>query len=107
MYNNFYRVECDINNKIKLKELIEYCTKKKWEADKYFVLSNNCQKLWVEIIKFLKAIRKYAQDKIRIKEKIMLPSCIISALWHNEKLSLTNTLGRIPIFGFFHDTFIN
>ena len=37
----------------------------------------------------------------------MLPSCIISALWHNEKLSLTNTLGRIPIFGYFHDTFVN
>ncbi len=27
----------------------------------------------------------------------------MNALWHNEKLSLTNTLGRIPIFGIFYD----
>ena len=79
--------------------------KKKWEADKYFVLTNNCQKFGAEVIKFLKAIRKYEHDKIRILEKVILPSCIISALWSNEKLSLGNSLGRIPIFGYFHDLY--
>ena len=107
MYNNFYRVECDIKNKIRLKELIEHFQNNKWEAKKYFVLSHNCQTFGAEIIKILKAIRRNEHDKVRAFEKMLLPSCIISALWHNEKLSLVNTLGRIPIFGFFHDNYYN
>ena len=31
-----------------------------------------------------------------------MPNCIISALWDNEKLSVTNTIGRIPIIGVFY-----
>ena len=107
VYNNFYRVECDIKNKIKLKELIGHFENKKWESEKYFVLSHNCQTFGAEIVKILKGIRKNEYDKVRIVEKTLLPSCIISALWHNEKLSLVNTLGRIPIFGFFHDSYYN
>ena len=107
VYNNFYRVECDIKNKIKLKELIGHFENKKWESEKYFVLSHNCQTFGAEIVKILKGIRKNEYDKVRIVEKTLLPSCIISALWHNEKLSLVNTLGRIPIFGFFHDNYYN
>ena len=107
LFNNFFRVECDIKNKMKVKELIEHFRNKKWEADKYFVLSHNCQKFGAEVVKILKAIRKYEEDKVRGVEKILLPSCIISALWHNEDLSLTNTLGRIPIFGYFHDMILD
>ncbi len=35
----------------------------------------------------------------------MLPNCIISALWDNEDLSVINTIGRIPIFGYIFDAF--
>ena len=64
---------------------------------------HNCQIFSKEVIKILKAVRKKAYDKIRIVEKDKIPSVISSQLWRNEKLSITNTLGRIPIFGFFHD----
>ena len=40
-------------------------------------------------------------DKVRVAEKFLLPNCIIKALWHNEDLSITNTLRRISVFGFF------
>ena len=103
--NSFYRVECNIKNNICLGELINCFKNEKWEAKKYNVLTHNCQKFGSEVIKILKAIRKYEEDKIRMKEKIMLPGCIISALWDNEELSKVNTLGRIPIFGFFHDLY--
>ena len=103
--NNFYRVECNIKNNICLKELINCFKNEKWEAKKYNVLTHNCQKFGAEIIKILNAIRKYEEDQLRTKEKIMLPGCIISALWDNEELSKVNTLGRIPIFGFFHDLY--
>ena len=72
---------------------------------KYNVLTRDCQTFSAEIIKILKAIRIREEDKIRALEKVLLPGCIISALWHNEDLSLMNTLGRIHIFGFFHDLY--
>ena len=99
----FQRVDCNIKNKITIKELIKNFEDEKWEAEKYNVLTHNCQTFAAEIIKILKAIRRDETDKYRCIEKGILPGCIISALWHNEDLSLTNTLGRIPIFGFFHD----
>jgi hypothetical protein len=68
-FNNFFRVECNIKNKMKVKELIEHFRNKKWEADKYFVLSHNCQKFGDEVVKILKAIRKYEEDKVRGVEK--------------------------------------
>ena len=101
----FHVLECDIKNKITVEELINNFKGKKWEAEKYNVLTHNCQTFAAEVIKILKAIRIKEEDKIRSYEKMSLPGCIISALWHNEDLSLTNTLGRIPIFGFFHDIY--
>ena len=86
-----------------VKELIKNFEGEKWVVKKYKVLTHNCQIFAAEIIKILKAIRKNGNDKIRMVEKIKLPGCIINALWHNEDLSLTNTLGRIPFFGFLHD----
>ena len=90
-----------------VKELIKNFEGEKWVAEKYNVLTHNCQIFAAEIIKILKATRKNEKDKIRIVEKITLPGCIINALWHNEDLSLTNTLGRIPLFGFYHDLLKN
>lgn len=100
---NFHCIDCDIKNKITLNELIKTFQGEKWEAKKYNVITHNCQTFSAEIIKKLKAIRISIKDKVRAQEKAILPGCIISALWHNEDLSLTNTLGRIPIFGLFHD----
>ena len=101
--NNFYRIECDIKNKITLRELCNNFKNEKWLAKKYNVVNHNCQIFASEIIKILKAIRINECDKIRTNEKILLPGCLIKVLWDNEDLSLANTLGRIPIFGIFHD----
>ena len=43
------------------------------------------------------------KTKIRVKEKMILPNCMINALWENEDLSIVNTLGRIPVFGLAFD----
>ena len=98
-------VDCDINNKITLRELCNNFKGEKWEAKNYNVLNHNCQTFAAKIIKILKAIRIKEKDKIRTLEKSMLPNCIISALWDNEKLSKINTLGRIPVFGIFYDLY--
>jgi hypothetical protein len=100
---HFNSVDCDIQNKLSVKELIESLKGEKWTAKKYNVITHNCQWFSREVIKILKAVRKKEYDKIRIVEKDKIPSIISSQLWRNEKLSITNTLGRIPIFGFFHD----
>ena len=50
-------------------------------------------------MKILKAVRVNNRDKIRVKEKMILPNCMINALWENEDLSIVNTLGRIPVLG--------
>ena len=42
-----------------------------------------------------------------MNEKYLLQNCLIKALWENENLSMTNTLGRIPIIGLFHDIVYN
>ena len=102
-YIHFNSVDCDIQNKLSVKELIENFKGEKWTAKKYNLIMHNCQNFSKEVIKILKAVRKKAYDKIRIVEKEKLPSLISNQLWRNEKLSITNTLGRIPIFGFFHD----
>ena len=86
-----------------VKELIENFKGEKWIAKKYNLLMHNCQTFAAKIIKILKAVRINEEDKLRVVEKTKLPGCIINALWHNEELSLKNTLGRIPIFGLFHD----
>ena len=104
-FNCFHRVQCDVKNKISLGELCNNFKGSKWEAEKYNIVTNNCQKFSAKIIKILKAIRIHERDKIRTKEKIMLPNCIISALWDNEGLSKLNTIGRIPIIGTFYDSF--
>lgn len=105
-YINFDSVDCDIQNKLSVKELIENFKGEKWTAKKYNFIMQNCQKFSKEVIKILKAVRKKEYDKIRIVEKDKLPSIISNQLWKNEKLSITNTLGRIPIFGFFHDIIV-
>ena len=102
---DFHRVECDVKNKISLGELCKNFEGKEWEAEKYNVATHNCQKFAAEIIKILKAIRKHERDKVRSNEKEKLPNCIISALWDNEDLSAVNTIGRIPIVGFFYDIY--
>ena len=101
--NNFNRVECDVNNKISLRELCNYFKGEKWEANSYNIAFHNCQIFAAEIIKILKATRKNENDKIRLIEKEILPNCIISALWDNEKLSAVNTIGRIPVVGLAFD----
>jgi hypothetical protein len=106
-YNVFNDIDCDINNKITLGELCDQFKGEKWEAQSYNVALHNCQSFAAKIIKILKAIRINENDKIRTIEKASLPNCIISALWDNEKLSFTNTMGRIPIIGLYYDIFHN
>ena len=101
----FHKVDCNVKNKLSIISLIEYFKGEKWEAKNYNVLTHNCQDFAVQVIKILEAVRINEEDKVRMREKAILPGCILSALWHNEDLSLTNTLGRIPIFGLFHDLF--
>ena len=101
----FYNIECDVKNKITLKELINNFHKENWEAKKYNLLTHNCQTFGAEVITILKAIRINERDKIRTKEKMILPNCIIKALWKNEDLSVVNTLGRIPVLGVGFDAF--
>jgi len=109
MNNSFYRVECNIKNNICLGELINCFKNEKWEAKKYNVLTHNCQKFGAEVIKILNAIRKYEEDKLEMKEKLMLPGCIISALWDNEELneelSKVNILDISPILRYSHDLY--
>ena len=71
---SFYRVQCDIKTKINLRELCDHFKEKKWEAEKYNVLSHNCQDFTANVIKVLKAIRRNEFDKIRTREKIFLPN---------------------------------
>lgn len=101
----FYNIECDVKNKITLKELINNFQNENWEAKKYNLLTHNCQTFGAEVITILKAIRINERDKIRTKEKMILPNCIIKALWKNEDLSVVNTLGRIPVLGLGFDAF--
>ena len=105
LFNGYHSIECNIKKRIQLRELIERFQDEDWEAKKYNVLTHNCQDFGAEIIKILKATRKYDKDKIRTNEKMILPNCIISALWDNEDLSLINTMGRIPIIGMGFDIF--
>ena len=103
IYKNFHRVECDVKNKITLRELCDNFKNENWSAQKYNAATHNSQIFGAKVVKILKAVRMHESDKIRTNEKILLPNCIIRALWKEEDLSLTNTLGRIPIFGLFHD----
>ena len=98
-------VECNIKNKISLRELCNKFKGEKWEAKSYNITSHNCQDFGAEVINILKAIRIHDIDKIRSREKQLLPNCIISALWDNEELSGINTIGRIPIIGLGFDYF--
>ena len=101
--NDFFRVECNIGNNVNLNQFIENFKREKWLAEKYNVVFHNCQDFACEIIKFLKATRKYEIDRIRLREKVILPNCIVNTLILNEGLSKQNIYGRIPIFGFFYD----
>lgn len=84
--NSFERVECDVTKKITVNELIEHFKWEKWEANKYNAIKHNNQNFASKIIDVLKAIRQNEEDKIRAQEKITLPGCIISSLWHKEEL---------------------
>ena len=103
--NGFHNIECDVKNKITLGELINNFKGEKWEAKEYNLMSHNCQTFGAEVIKILKAIRINERDKIRTKEKMILPNCMIKALWDNEDLSAVNTLGRVPVVGLAFDLF--
>ena len=104
--SDFKFIECKIKNQMNLEDLITYCKGENWEANSYNPFLHNCQDFAAEIIKVTKAIRIYNKDKIRMYEKLILPGCIISQLWENEKLAAINTVGRIPIVGLLFDTII-
>lgn len=101
--NKIYRIECDVKNKITLGELCNNFVNEKWLAKNYNVATHNCQTFAAKIITILKDIRINDFDKNRSHEKILLPNCLIKALWKNEDLSIDNTIGRIPFFGLFWD----
>ena len=98
-------IKCDVNNKISLRNLIALIKGEKWLAKQYNLLSHNCQDFGAEIVKILKSIRINEKDKIRMREKMILPNCLINALSENENSSTINTIGKIPVFGLFFDLF--
>ena len=103
---SFKNIECDVENKITLQELSEHFKEKigyLYKYNKHNFINKNNHTFISEIIKLVKAKRKYEKDKIRLYEKTILPNCIISNLWDNEELSVKNTIGRIPILGIFFD----
>ena len=102
----FCSIDCDVNNKITLGELCEILKDENWDAEHYNFTTKNCHRFAARVIKHLKATRKNDRDKIRMYEKWVLPNCIIGSLWDNEELSVTNTIGRIPILGLFHDLIV-
>ena len=51
----------------------------------------------------LKGIRKYEYDQVRIREKKLLPDCVIRELKKNEEFNGINLMGSIPIIGFIFD----
>ena len=75
----FECIDCNIENKITLKELCNNFIGKKWEAKNYNFAWKNCQHFAAEVINILKATRKKEYHKIRSVEKFILPNCIISA----------------------------
>lgn len=98
-------IECEIEQSM---DLVELCNKFKgteWKAGNYNLAHHNCQNFAAEVIKILKAVRKNDFDKIRSREKLILPNCIISNLWDNEKHSWMKTIGRIPLLGPIHDIY--
>lgn len=99
-FHEFYKKECDVKNKISLRELINNFNNQNWEASKYNLLSHNCQTFGAEVVSILKSVRINARDKIRTKEKMILPNCIIKALTENEDFSVVNTLGPVLALGF-------
>ena len=101
--NPFHTIECDVRNKITLNELIDNFKGEEWEEKKYNLLSHNCQNFGAEVLKVLKTVRKNDYDKIRLREKEILPNCMIKVLWDNEDLSAINTVGRIPVVGLAFD----
>ena len=96
-------IKCDVNNKITLKNLIAQVNNEKWLAKNYNLLNHNCQDFGAEIIRILKAIRINEKDKIRTREKWLLPNCLIKALSENEDLSKINIFGKIPVIGLIFD----
>lgn len=102
--SEFDTIDCNVNNKISLRQLCYFFKGKKWESTNYNVFNHNCQTFVAEIIRIVKAVRINDYDKVRWVEKRKLPNCIISALWDNEDLSAINTIGRIPIIGYLFDS---
>ena len=112
VYNNkmlsfydFKVIECNVKNKMSLRDLCNHFKGHLWEAKSYNLANHNCQHFAAEVIKILKAVRIHDVDKVRSREKDILPNCIISNLWDNEELSVINTFGRIPVFGLVFDSF--
>ena len=103
---NYFSIDCNIKEKMTLRELSNRLKDERWKAKNYCVLSNNCQEFAAEVIRILKAIRTDEKTRIRTIEKMILPNKLISSLWNNEDWSLTNTIGRIPIIGFIYDLII-
>ena len=101
--DGFKSVECDIKNKITLGELYNYFKGDKWTAEKYVIGFHDCQNFASEVVYKLKAIRKYEHDQLRIREKKLLPDCVIRELKRNEELSALNIMGSIPIIGLIFD----
>ena len=63
----FHSGDCDINNKIEIKELINNFKGESWEAKQYNILTHNCQIFAVQIIKVLKKNKKKLGKRKKIK----------------------------------------
>jgi len=104
--DDYYSIDCNIKEKMTLRELSNHLKDERWKAKNYCVLSNNCQEFAAEVIRVLKAVRTDENTKVRTVEKMILPNKLISSLWNNEDWSLANTIGRIPLIGLLYDLII-
>lgn len=101
----FNTIDCEIDKGMFLREIYSYFNKKEFLNNIYD--DDNGQGLVAEIIKLLKATRKNEKDKVRMREKSILPNCIITAFWDNEELTFNKVMGRVPILGFLYDLVLN
>ena len=101
--DGFKYVKCDILNKITLGELWKDFKGENWKAENYIMGIHDCQTFAAEVIRKLKGIRINEHDKTRMREKKLLPYCVIQALKENEQFNTLNFIGSIPILGFFVD----
>lgn len=94
-----YKYECDVQNKMTIKELITCLEFRHFTKQKYNLVDQNCQYFVRKSIKILGSRRIHEHDRIRRFSKAEIPNRILDALEENE--GSDNFGEQIPIVGMF------